>query len=311
MPADVLAEPIGDRSAVFVTEAETTVLHLDRNDVRSAPHVERIGANYGSTMFVSGDTVFVLGEQRVFATSIKDLAPMRAIGPGLMLLPSSTPGRAWVARERGTGFVLDEVDGSGTTLRTSAQLPDDAAPQAVLGDRVVLETPDVGVVVWHLGTGATTWSSPPQSHVVAAAGRFLVWQRNCASPLCVLHVTDVGVGDDRTIPISSGGGEFFAEYRSISPSGRLLAQMVTVPDASSTPFRLRLIDLETGLMSEEEAFESANLLWSPDDKWLFLGGDGNPNRPLRWAFRIDDGLGMHRVNINVTSSGEALAVAIA
>lgn len=308
-PIDFVDEPIGERRAVFITQTETVVVHLDTDETHSAPHEERLEANYGTPLVVSKDAIFFLSRRQVFVTSVSNPAPLRSIGSGLLMLASSTPGRVWVARERGTGHVLDEVDATGATTRTSRPLPPDVSPRAVLGDRVVFDTPEGAITVWDLGDGRVTWSSPPASRVLAAGGGRVVWQRNCDSPLCVVHVTDVATGGDRTIPSVTDGTEFYPEVQEISPTGRYFAAMVGTVDGGPTPFKLRLIDLDSGLVSEEEAFEPARLMWSPDERWLFVGGDGNPSRPIRWAYRVD-GLDIRSVRVNVPSNGEALAVAI-
>ena len=309
-PIDFIDEPIGERRAVFITQTETVVLHLDTDQTHAAPHAERLEANYASPLYVSGDAIFFLSRRQVFVTSVSNPAPLRSIGSGLLMLASSTPGRVWVARERGTGYVLDEVDATGATSRTSRPLPSDVSPRAVLGDRVVFDTPEGAITVWDLGDGQVTWSSPPASRVLAAGGGRVVWQRQCDSPLCVVHVTDVDTGRDRTVPSVTEGTEFYPDVQAISPSGRYLAAMVGTADGGPTPFKLRLIDLDSGLVSEVEAFEPARLLWSPDERWLFVGGDGNPSRPIRWAYRVD-GLDLRSVRVNVPSDGEAFAVAIA
>lgn len=309
-PIDFVAEPIGQRRAVFVTQTETVVLRLDTDETRTAPHDERLSANYGSPLFVSGDAIFFFSRRQVFVTSLSNPAPLRSVGAGLLMLSSSTPGRVWVARERGTGYVLDEIDVTGATMRTSRPLPADVSPRDVVGDRVVFQTPEGAITVWDLVEGRVTWSSPPASNVLAVGGGRVVWQRTCDSPLCVLHVTDLDTGRDRTIPSVTDGTEFYPDIQAISPSGRYLAAMVGTGDGGPAPFKLRLIDLDSGLVSEDDAFEPARVMWSPDERWLFVGGDGNPSRPLRWAYRVD-GLDLHSVRVNVPSNGEALAVAIA
>lgn len=309
-PIDFVAEPIGERRAVFITQTETVVLRLDTDETRTAPHDERLSANYGSPLFVSGDAIFFFSRRQVFVTSLSNPAPLRSVGAGLLMLSSSTPGRVWVARERGTGYVLDEIDVTGATMRTSRPLPADVSPRDVAGDRVVFQTPEGAITVWDLVEGRVTWSSPPASNVLAVGGGRVVWQRACDSPLCVLHVTDLDTGRDRTIPAVTDGTEFYPDIQAISPSGRYLAAMVGTGDGGPAPFKLRLIDLDSGLVSEEDAFEPARVMWSPDERWLFVGGDGNPSRPLRWAYRVD-GLDLHSVRVNVPSNGEALAVAVA
>ena len=311
---DVVVEPVDGLRMIALTDTELVSIDAGPNTVRRVDHGlgPTSGAHQPPPLVVSGGHLFLLANGNLRAAPVTLEAPLRDLGGGLVLLASTREGHAWVARERGGGYVLDEIDVAGNVARTSVALPVDADPQAAVGDHVILATP-AGLVAWHPSTGAVAWRGPEDAHLVASstARRWVAWVRGCGTPLCVIHITDLGTGRDRTIPIGEIGLNQWAGGYSADPSGRYIATTTTrnVRDGR-LQFAFHLIDLDTGLITEHDAAAAGAVLWSPDGKWAITRSFEGLGTAVVTGFRVDNGE-LRAAEVNVPDDVRAVSLALA
>jgi len=308
---DFLSEPIGPRMVFLVAEAEVVVVDLDANVVRRVPHEIKIASDgrAGAIAFAAGTSgVFLAGGGRIHFLGRNAQGPPDDIGEAIVAIPSTTAGRAWVARERGGGFVLVEIDTGGRETRTSARLPDDMTPVGSAGDTVVLQSAADALVAWSPATGTASWTTDSAAEYIGSSRGRVVWRRPCSSPLCTVHVTDPATGRDETIPIPEFGVGWSSSYE-VDPTGRYLGALTGEYRRDSAAFEVVVVDLETRLVAAEEAFEPGDLAWSPDGRWLFQSGEADFGLQLRWAYRLD-GSSLRRVDLRLPERYQTLATVV-
>jgi hypothetical protein len=208
---------------------------------------------------------------------------------GSYVLPSARADRLWVVRVGRSSIAgIREVTVDGTTTVPEARPPFGRWPLAAVGDGVLVEDFEGGIVLWDPAQDALIrrFDIDP-GRFGGAHGDLLT---SCADEPCgTLRLTDARTGSSRTVP-APDGLRFAPWHAAVSPDGARLAVAVHESEAWQAPRRLALVDLESG---ETEVVEGSSVpggytfvVWSGDHVFI-TGGERFRPRSLV-AYRLGD-----------------------
>jgi hypothetical protein len=241
-----------------------------------------------------------------------ELAARRAFASdGSFFLPSVHPDRLWMVVLRGNARVhaVREITVDGSVTVADARPPSRRWPLAAVGDGLLVEDFEGGIVLWDPVADAVVrrFDIDP-GRLGTAAGDVIT---SCADEACRrLRLTDARTGASRTVP-APDGLRFEPWHAALSPDGTQLGVAVHDSGEWSAPRRLALVDLEAGTAGLTAGSDVPGgyvfVVWSASGEHVFItGGERFEPRTLI-AYRVGDPRA-HPIDVEVGDFYDAAAL---
>jgi hypothetical protein len=308
--------PIGTASRTGATlvyaygsnsSGEIRVIDADSGASRTLPLPAPYGGSSDLSMVTVGSSLVLSRGNHAWLYRIGLRGPPVDLGLSLRVIPGPTSDEMWIWSDRcleGLGCsysrteppngVVQLFDSSGQPIGSPIVLPVDAHwfPTGQFVDSgIILE------VAYGPGPGGAEVWNPTLGHVVrmlpdgviAAQGKVLASQTgNVCSPRCMIQITDLQTGEDRSVRLPVGVSPF--GLGSISPDGSTLALAVRSAAHGSQPIDqvVVVVDLASGAarllpgadLGTNSTNADPNITWSSTGA-LFAAGVGS-TRILTW-----------------------------
>jgi WD40 repeat protein len=239
-----------------------------------------------------GDKLVVFG----FDTYVLDVdlrLPPRKLGDSWFFIPSAEPDRVWLSQldrnspeTRRAIATVREVSVAGRVTFPAVRPPRDEGPLTAVGDALVFGTRQGGLELWNPSTGEFTRRFE-DAYLGPTQGTLLAW---CEDEGRVLHVIDVGSGDDRTIEPPQEFATFDCWSGAFSPDGKTLAVAALYEGAYDDDRTLALVDLGDGeatpINGSSVGAPYVYVAWSSAGDRVFMSGSGPGGRRVLLQYRL-------------------------
>ena len=282
-------EPIlpGSDTRLLVVEGSRLVrIDLPTGAVEFVSDGRLAGGTDHQPLAVGPDRLVIVKQLAAYSVD-DDLAtlPVR-LGDANAVVPSWF-GSVWLVDLRRDRAVLTDVVGEGAPL--AVPLPDGSWTPYGVTRGVLLTTEGRWVVVDRAGDV----DHEERGQAVATHGDLVAWVDPDCTDRCLLHVTDLRAGADRTLALASRpsvevhDAQFDPDGERLAVAGDLLG-----PERD---YEVMLVDLsqptlDARLLWDRRRTPAGVLSWSPDSRWLF------------WSFRTLGGSRSVIVARDITSS---------
>jgi hypothetical protein len=272
-------------------DGELTVVDVDaaRVEVHELPVLAPGDPLY--RIVLRGDKLVVFGFDTYVLDPERPTSP-RKLGDSWYFVPSSEPDRVWLTaldrsspETRRAIATVREMSVDGDLTFPPVPPPRGEGPLTAVGGSLVFGDRRGGLELWSPTTGEHVLRLP-DAYLGPVHGDLLTW---CEAESGLLHVNDVGSGDERTIHPPKGFAGFDCWSGAFSPDGRRLAVAVTRTDAPDPPRSLALVDVAD---REASAIDGSSVhphygfvAWSRDGERVFMSG-GRPAERRLLEYRL-------------------------
>jgi len=305
------------------SSGEIRVISADSGASRTLPLPAPYGGSSDLAMVRVGSSLVLSRGNHAWLYRAGLRSPPIDLGPSLRVIPGPTSDEMWIWSDRcadGLGCsnskteppngVVQSFDSSGQPIGSPIALPVDAhwfPTGQIVDSGIILE------VAYGPGPGGTEVWNPTLGHVVrmlpdgaiAAHGKVIASQTgNVCGPRCMIQITDLQTGEDRSVRLPVGVSPF--GLGSISPDGSTLALAVRSAAHGSHPIdQVVVVDLASGsarlLSGADPGTNSTNA--APNITWsstgvLFAAGVGS-TRILMWRPGANDAVALPSARLPV------------